>query len=153
MITFKQFFKESVDKIPVLDGEREIYEIIFFPEFEDDYYQTDSKSKNSKLARIRPIRYNWWDRKGVEAYKEKTRYVGRDVNEALDELEQTLSFCDMYLPPDFISSDPHFRTIKDLMGVWKVIWRVDVKIVHLGIEIDVDAYKPLSHTADDLLGF
>ena len=50
-------------------------------------------------------------------------------------------------------SDPYMKAIKDFIGVWKIIARRDVGTVHLGIEIDVNLYRPLSHAAGNLLGF
>ena len=150
MITFKQFFKESVDKIPVLDGRREIYmanaTITVFK-------HRNSNANVTELYRLDYEEEEVFDR-SIKAY------TGNNFDEARTSLLHHMQMS---------TNLNHSVTIKQLLeqvdklkavvGTFKISTYEKVKFTHIfeyiwfGVEVDKHAYKGINHAQDDLKGF
>ena len=157
MITFKQFFKESVDKIPALDGEREVYESIICT--------TRSHHTFTPLRRMEDLHLSrYWDNRHKvfasiyvgEDYHQASRVFLAEVNMLLKSVNRTE---DPYDTIRIEEISTNIEKVKDVTGLFKVLRSsynagfTSVEELRFGVEVNQDAYEGISHAQGDLKGF
>ena len=151
MITFKQFFRESVDKIPVLDGKREVYVTETF------LYSGERKGLiHSTFKEIERL----YDETDITdyIYNNGARLVHTGVNfdRARACILEHMQMGDKLNRPIIINRIlEQVDRLKAVVGTFKVmvIYKDDYEYIAFGVDVNLDRYKGMSHAADDLSGF
>ena len=161
MITFKQFFKESVDpvtrdRIPVLDGQREVYVTKL------DINGYDTGLYVPKLYRMNSLQIEdaLWD------VERRVLYNTTDFNQFIGAIttvfERYVYNRRRYRLYDTLKGDINYRykiyneiePLQTIIGTYKIVQPYDHEnALYIGIEVDINAYSGVSHAADDLSGF
>ena len=153
MITFKQFIKEKVDKIPALDGGREIY-ITDTLLYSGERNALILKSTVKEIERL----YDQTDMVDYWEYNNGAKLVHTGVNfdQARACILEHMQMGDKLNRPIIIDRIlEQVDRLKAVVGTFKVmvIYKDDYEYIAFGVDVDLNAYNAAKHAAEDLSDF
>lgn len=147
MFTFKQFLKESTSRIPVLDGEREVYIFDIDQHLNPQpFIRTTSKGILRSFDTASP--------RCIVDYHSALNIILKWIQQ---EYEEYMPFSEN-LQTDLLKTKELFSVLKGVHGIWKV-WDYsgypprNTFSITVGFEVDLDAYNAAKHAAEDLSDF
>ena len=149
MITFKQFLKEKVDKIPALDGGREIYitDILLFSE------------KGNVLSTLKKVKrlYSQTDIEDCWESSLNVVHTGVNFDQAraciLEHMQMGKKLNNSVIINSILEQ---VDTLKAIVGTFKVVavvHRDDYEYIAFGVDVNLNAYNAAKHAAEDLSDF